>query len=280
MRIAVLGLGRMGHSVAERLSGSHDLVVWNRSPEKAKDLVGPRVRSADSAPEAVEDAEVVITSLADDEAVHDLLFGQADVGSRLPTPSVFVDASTISPSMSDRIEEALPRYVALPILGAPQAVRSGNAIYLAGGRAELVDGLAPVFDALGGSVKRYERPAHALVGKLAVNLLLLSGVVTLAESITIGRAGGLDDKQLRDLLGDTPMLAPGLSNRFDSVFAGSGDTWWPPPLAAKDARLAVDVAASNGTMLRLGPVIRAAYESAVEMGLGDEDMVSVARIYR
>lgn len=280
MKVAILGLGRMGHAVAERLAHSHELVVWNRSPEKAKDLVGPGVSRADRAPEAVRGADVVITSMPDDAAVDDLLFGEGGVGSALPAGSIYVDTSTISPSMSDRIDEALPHYVALPILGAPQAVRSGDAIYLAGGRTEHVEKLGPVLESLGGSVKCYARPAHALAGKLAVNLLLLSGVVTLAESITVGRAGGLDDSQLRDLLGDSPMLAPGLSNRFDAVFAGRGETWWPPPLAAKDAGLAVDVASTTGIALRLGPVIRAAYESATEMGLEDEDMVAVARLYR
>lgn len=279
MKIAVLGLGRMGHAVAERLSKRHDLVLWNRTAEKADDLVSAGATWADHPSDAIQGVEVVITSLADDAAVRDLLFGEGGVGSDLPADTTFVDASTISPALSLEIEAALPRYVALPILGAPQAVLSGDATYLAGGEDRLTDALSSVLGDLAGRVKRYPRPALACAGKLAVNLLLLSGIVTLAEAIAVGRAGGLDDEQLSDLLRSTPMLAPGLSNRFEGVFAGEGETWWPPPLAAKDARLAIDVAASEGTALRLAPVIRAAYETAIEMGLAEEDMVAVSRIY-
>jgi 3-hydroxyisobutyrate dehydrogenase len=270
----------MGHAVAERLSGKHDLVLWNRTPEKGEDLLGDRSTWANSPAEAVQSVDAVMTSLADDNALRDLLFGEQGLISSLPTETILVDTSTISPSLCAEIAEAVPRYVALPILGSPQAVGSGDAIYLAGGSDDLIDSLEPLLDALGGSHKRYRRPSLACAGKLAVNLLLLSGIVTLAEAIEVGRSGGLDDEELRDLLQATPMLAPGLSNRYEGVFAGQGETWWPPPLAAKDARLANDLATAGGTSLRLVPVLRAAYESAVEMGLADEDMVAVARIYR
>jgi 3-hydroxyisobutyrate dehydrogenase-like beta-hydroxyacid dehydrogenase len=280
MRVAVLGLGRMGHAVAERLSGRHDLVLWNRTREKASDLLGGRTTMAREPADAVGDADLVVTSMSDDGALEGLLSGDGHVESNLPDDAILVDTSTISPSLSARIEARIPRYVALPILGGPRAVRSGQATYLAGGRDVLQEGIAPLLQDLGGEVKRYERPSLACAGKVTVNLLLLSGIVTLAEAVTVGRAGGLDDDQLRDLLRGSPMLAPGLQNRFEGVFEGHGETWWPPPLAAKDASLAVGLAEANGTRLRLGPVIEAAYDSAVEMGLGGEDMVAVAQIYR
>jgi 3-hydroxyisobutyrate dehydrogenase len=280
VKIAVIGLGRMGHAVAERLSGQHDLVLWNRTPEKGKDLLGDGSTWADSPSDAVQGVDAVLTSLADDDALRELLFGEGRLASSLPIDTILVDASTISPALSAEIDEAVPRYVALPILGAPQAVRSGDATYLAGGKDELIDSLDPLLESLGGHHKRYQRPSLACAGKLAVNLLLLSGIVTLAEAIEVGRAGGLGEEELRDLLHSTPMLAPGLSNRYEGVFAGEGETWWPPPLAAKDARLANDLVRAGGTALRLTPVLRAAYESAVEMGLADQDIVAVARIYR
>jgi len=279
VKIAVIGLGRMGHAVAQRLSGEHDLVLWNRTSEKGSDLLGDHTTWADSPADAVQGVDAVVTSLADDDAVRDLLFGQEGLAAALPPETTLVDASTISPSLSAEIDETLPHYVALPILGAPQAVLSGDAMYLAGGSDELMDSLGPLFASLGGQHKRYGSPPLACAGKLAVNLLLLSGIVTLAEAIEVGRAGGLGDEELRDLLHSTPMLAPGLSNRYDGVFAGHGETWWPPPLAAKDARLANDLANAGGAKLRLTPVLQAAYESAVEIGLADEDMVAVARIY-
>jgi 3-hydroxyisobutyrate dehydrogenase len=159
-------------------------------------------------------------------------------------------------------------------------VRDGQATYLAGGDAGVIDGLEPVFDSLGGKVKRYDRPEKASTAKLAVNLMLLSGIVTVAEALTVGRSGGLTDDQLTDLLGDSPMLAPGLKNRFAALVDGAGPTWWTTVLAAKDARLATEVALAGGKELRLAPVVRDLFQAAADEGFDDEDIVAVVDLYR
>src|SRR2546423_1141734 len=110
------------------------------------------------------------------------------------------------------------------------------------GKAGVVDGLEPVLSSLSDRVRRYDTAPLALTAKLANNLLLLSGVVALAESFAVGRSGGLSDDQLRDLLGNSPLVAPGLKNRFEGVLTGSQEGWWTTLLGAKDAGLTVDIA--------------------------------------
>lgn len=280
MQIAVLGLGRMGQAVAQRLiEGGHDLTVWNRSPGKASDLVKAGAAEADRPDAAVGAADVVMVSLANDDAVRELILGTSPVreviGSR-----PYLETSTISPSLSTELGRSFDRFVALPILGAPQAVQEGRAIYLAGGDAAVVGQLDPVWASLGGTLKRYPSPELASAGKLAVNLLLLSGIVTLAEAITVGRAGGLDDEQLMDLLSDSPMLAPGLKNRFKGVVEGTGPIWWTTTLAAKDARLALELAGSADHKLPVATAVHDLYQAAADASLDEEDMVAVARLYQ
>jgi 3-hydroxyisobutyrate dehydrogenase-like beta-hydroxyacid dehydrogenase len=279
MKIAVLGLGRMGQALTLRLlDGDHELTIWNRSSGKTDELVTRGASGADSPEAAISGAEVVVVSLADDDAVRNLALGSADVqnaiGSRL-----YLETSTISPALSAELGRTFDRFVALPILGAPQAVRSGQATYLAGGEAKVIDQLDPVWHSLGGTLKRYPRPELASAGKLAVNLLLLSGIVTLAEALTVGRAGGLSDEQLTDLLESSPMLAPGFKNRFKGVVDGSGPAWWTTALAAKDARLAIEAARSAGHELPLATTVRDRYQGAAEASMDNQDMVAVARLY-
>jgi 3-hydroxyisobutyrate dehydrogenase-like beta-hydroxyacid dehydrogenase len=279
MNIAVLGLGRMGQALAHRLiDGDHDLTVWNRSKGRAGDLVEMGASEADSPDGAVSAAEVVIVSLANDDAVRGLTVRSRAVRNAIGSRP-YLETSTISPSLSAHLGRTYHGFVALPILGAPQAVRQGQATYLAGGQATLIGRLDPVWDSLGGTLKRYPGPELASAGKLAVNLLLLSGVVTLAEALTVGRAGGLNDEQLTDLLGNSPMLAPGLKNRFQGVIDGSGGGWWTNVLAAKDARLAIETAASAYRDLPVAAAVHDRYQAAVEAWMDDEDVVAVARLY-
>jgi 3-hydroxyisobutyrate dehydrogenase len=280
MKIAVLGLGRMGQAIAHRLQeGGHDLTVWNRTKGRTDELVTAGATEADSPGDAVAAVDMAITSLANDDAVRELALDAdgliAHMGSR-----PYVDASTISPDLSGELCTSSSSFVALPILGAPQAVRDGQATYLAGGDADVIDYLQPVLECLGGRLKRYDRPEKASTAKLAVNLMLLAGIAAVAEALTVGRAGELTDDQLTDLLGESPMLAPGMKNRFQALVEGSGPTWWTTVLAAKDARLATEVAVGRGKELRLAPVVRDLYQAAADGGFDDQDIIAVSNLYR
>ncbi len=104
MDIAVLGLGRMGHALAQRLlDEGHHVVVWNRSPGRAGDLVGAGAREAQSIADAAGAAEVAVTILADDDAVQHVALGDSGVRAALPDGALYVDASTVAPTTSDAL---------------------------------------------------------------------------------------------------------------------------------------------------------------------------------
>ena len=84
MRLAVLGMGKMGHAIAERLlGGGHDVTVWNRTPHKANDLVAQGAREAATPFGAAEETEATFASLADDAAVWNVVTGQDGVAAGL-----------------------------------------------------------------------------------------------------------------------------------------------------------------------------------------------------
>ena len=280
MDIAVLGMGRMGQAVAQRLlGGGHPVVVWNRSKGKADDVLAAGAEEAGSVAEAVEGAEVVITSLSDDDAVRQVALGEGGIRSAIGPEAVYADASTVSPFLAEALAAEFDRFVAMPILGAPAAVEAGEATYLIGGDPAMANRLKPVMDALSQRVQRYDTPRKAVGGKLANNLMLLAEVAALAEAVAVGRAGGLTDDELRRLLGDSPMLPPGIKNRFEGVLTGRQEPWWTTALGAKDAGLAVDAAAAAGIALPLGETARELYRDAAVTGDNDDDIVAIARRY-
>jgi 3-hydroxyisobutyrate dehydrogenase len=279
MDIAVLGMGRMGQALTRRLlDGGHRVTVWNRSKGRAGEAVSAGAREAESVSDAIDDVDVAITMLANDDAVRAVAFDQ--IRPSIAETTTYVDSSTVSPALSADLAGAFRRFVALPVLGSPAGVRAGQAILLAGGDAEVVDALEPMLSSLSQTVRRYDTAPLALTAKVTVNLLLLSGVVALAESVAVGRSGGLSDDQLRDLLGTTPMVAPGLKNRFEGVLTGSLDPWWTTVLGAKDAGLAVDIARGAGIELPSAEVVRDRYEKTASSGLDRDDIVAVSDLYR
>lgn len=280
MDIAVLGMGRMGRALAGRLlECGHQVAVWNRSKGKAAEIVSAGGREADSVADAVDGVDVTITMLANDDAVRDVALGE--LRSSIADKTIYVDCSTVSPALSGELAEAfLARFLAVPVIGSPLAVRAGQAVYLAGGNGGLVDRLSPVLSSLPSTVRRYETAPLALAAKLTNNLLLLSQVIALAESFAVGRSGGLTDDQLRELLGSSSLVAPGLKNRFEGVLAGSQEGWWSTVLGAKDAGLAIDIARGADVELPGATVMQQLYEKAAASGLGDADIAAVTQLYR
>jgi len=282
MRVALLGLGRIGTALAERLlDGEHELTVWNRTPEKAEPLRESGARVVSTSREAVDGVDVAMTMLANDDAVRAVALGDAGFLDVLGDSAVYVDCSTIAPALSEELATAAGpnRFLAMAIAGAPQAVRTGAAVYLAGGPADVLERVQPVTKTLGGTLRRFDRPREALSAKLANNLMLLAGVMALAEAFEVGRAGGLDDDALRKLLADNPTVPPALKNRFDGILTGEHESWWTTTLGAKDAALMVDHAASAGVDLPLTGTVRDGLSRAAERH-PDEDIVAIRSNYR
>jgi 3-hydroxyisobutyrate dehydrogenase len=124
-------------------------------------------------------------------------------------------------------------------------------------------------------------PPLPIAAKLATNLLLLSEVVALAESFAVGRSGGLNDDQLRELLGTSSTVPPGLKNRFESILTGSQDWWWTLVLGAKDAGLAIDIARGAEVDLPATEMVCRLYEKAAESGPDKKaDIAAVTQLYR
>jgi 3-hydroxyisobutyrate dehydrogenase-like beta-hydroxyacid dehydrogenase len=280
MDVTVLGMGQMGSALAARLLESgHRVAVWNRSKGKAAELVSAGAREASRVADAVRGVDVVITMLSDDAAVRAVALG--DLRSSIGDNTIYANCSTVSPELNGELAGAFPgRFVAMPIMGTPATVRAGKATYLAGGPGGVVDRLGPVLSSLSTTVRRYDTAAMATTAKLANNLLLLSEIIALAESVAVGRSGGLSDDQLRELLGNSPMVAPGIKNRFEGVLTGSSDGWWTIALGAKDAGLAIDVARRADVRLPEADAAKQVYERAAASGLDHADIAAVAELYR
>jgi 3-hydroxyisobutyrate dehydrogenase-like beta-hydroxyacid dehydrogenase len=278
---AVLGLGRMGRALAGRLLGAgHHVTVWNRTPGRAGSLTQHGAVEAGSIDEAVTGSQFVLTSLRGDDAVREVLLpdGQPLAG----LDGVVIDCSTVSPALSREEAGCYPdRFVACPIAGAPQAVEAGTALLIVGGAPDAVRAVEPVLSALSESRRSAgDDPGMAALTKLINNYLLLAGVAVLADAVAAGQASGFTDAELRDLLHELPVVAPGLKNRIDGLLGADHQGWFSVDLGSKDLDLFATVADGGGVRLGVLDAAQARYREASALGLGDRDLTAVIESLR
>jgi 3-hydroxyisobutyrate dehydrogenase-like beta-hydroxyacid dehydrogenase len=282
MRTAVLGMGHMGRAIAGRLlGGGHEVTVWNRTADRAVELVALGAAEAATAADAVMGAEAVFISLADDTAVRSVV--SETLLARLGD-AVLVDASTVSPQTTAELAAAVPRRsLAAPILGSPAAVAAGEAAYLIAGERAAYDRLAPAFETLAEETRRLyfgEDATLASTLKLLSNYLLMSGIAALSEVVATAQAAGLPDAMISAYFGQLPLVAPALRNRLEDVVSGDHQGWFATRLGAKDMRLAAELGASHGLALPIAQAIGRRYEEASAAGWADADIGAVIELLR
>jgi 3-hydroxyisobutyrate dehydrogenase-like beta-hydroxyacid dehydrogenase len=278
MRVAVLGLGKMGWAFASRaLDRGHQVTVWNRSPGRAGELVAAGATEAERPAEAVAGAEVVLVSLADDAAVIDVCLGADGALAALPEDAILADLSTVAPATARRLAEAGPagRVLDAPVMGAPAAVARGEGRFLLGGAAETIERLASLWNDLGSGYVHCGLPGAGATMKLLSNLLLISGVTVLAEAIATARGHGVTDDLLRTVFGDSAVLSAASRMRLDSLLDESHPGWFAPPLARKDVRLAIGLAEEAGVPVRIGPATEQLLTSVIDTGDQWQDFAAV-----
>ena len=184
MRVALLGTGKMGAAIAQRLAGAgFDLVLWNRTLERARSLGVGRVE-ADPA-QAAAGAEVVLSILTDARAVREVYAGLEPAEGQ-----VFVEMSTAGPDVLEELAERFAHLVAAPIAGSVPAIEQGTAVVLAGGEESDVEKAKPVLAAFGQPTYVGSRREAATL-KLLNNSMLAAVSLAAAELLVAAEHAGL-----------------------------------------------------------------------------------------
>lgn len=277
-RVAILGTGRMGTALAQRLAQAGiEPTLWNRTRARAEQVGVGRVVATPA--DAVRDAEVVITSLTGADAVRAAYGGPAGALAAAHG-QVFVEMSTSGPELLAELEPQLAAtgstLIDAPILGAPTVVLGGGAAILVGGTAADVEHVRPVLGLLG-EVRHVGAPGSGARLKLVANSML--GVVTMAaaELQTAGEAAGLDRN---DVFAVLARLAPSLEMRR----AGFVDRRHEPTLFAvrdldKDLHLALEMFHRSEAQAPVTALVRDLVDEAAA-DVADLDITAVITRYR
>jgi 3-hydroxyisobutyrate dehydrogenase len=278
--IAVLGTGVMGAPMARNLArAGHEVRAWNRSPDKAAPLRDDGVDVRDDPAAAAAGADVVMTMLADADAVLGVA-GRAG----LSAGQVWWQASTVGLEGIERCD-ALARetgaaLVDAPVLGTRLPAEQGNLVVLASGPDGALETCAPFFDAVGARTLRLGAAGAGTRLKLAVNAWVLTITAGAAETLALAEALGLDPAQVFEALDGGPLDLPYFRMKGKLMLEDEFPPSFALALAAKDARLVAEAADRHGADLPLARAVAAQMTRGAESGLGDEDMAVVYRLAR
>jgi 3-hydroxyisobutyrate dehydrogenase-like beta-hydroxyacid dehydrogenase len=284
MRIGFIGLGKMGSAMARNLlRAGHQVAVYNRSRQKAEALAGEGARAADSTADACRESQAVMTMLADDQAVEQVVFGENGVASGLAKGAVHISSSTIGTVLARRLaaEHALrgQGYLSAPVFGRPDAAESRKLIVVAAGPSELVEFCRPLFDAIGRQTSvAGSEPWQANAVKLCGNFMLASMIEAFGEAFGLLRKAGVDPHVFLEIVNG--LFASPVYGNYGRIIA---DEQFSPAgfalkLGLKDVRLALETAEECAAPMPLASLIRDHFLSAMAHGQAELDWSSVARV--
>lgn len=248
MEVGFVGLGHMGSEMAaDLLKAGHRVTVWNRTALRAEALAKQGAAVASTLADACR-GDAVVTMLADDAAVDEVVFGTGGVLASLPKAALHVSSSTISPVLADRLTEAHAdagqRFVSAPVFGRPDVAAAGKLFVIAAGAAKDIASAAPILDAIGQRTFEISHtPSLANLIKLSGNFLIASVFETLGEAMALVSKAGIDRHRYLEVLTSTLFGAPVYKTYgglvADRKFEPAG---FAAPLGHKDIRLVLAAA--------------------------------------
>ncbi|OBI53437.1 6-phosphogluconate dehydrogenase [Mycobacterium kyorinense] len=284
MEIGFIGLGNMGSGMAANLvKAGHAVTVYNRSPAKAETLAQQGATPARTVADAC-GGDVVVTMLADDPAVEDVVFGERGVLSSLPAGATHVSASTISVELSNRLTAAHAHagqhYVAAPVFGRPEAAAAAKLFVVAAGPPQVLESLAPLFEAIGQRTFVVSEQQHAAnLVKLSGNFLIASVIESIGEAVALVGKAGVDPLHYVDILTSTLFSAPAYQTYGKLIaqqeFEPAG---FAATLGLKDVRLVLAAAEELAVPLPLASLLRDRFLTLLANGGGHLDWSAIATL--
>ena len=286
--IGFIGLGHMGMAMAANLAAAgRRVMAYVRRPEQMGKLVALGLKPTTDI-SGLFHCEIVISMLPDDDAVHDVVFGRADLGiegmaSGLMPGAIHLSMSTISTAAASRLASEHGRhgqgYVAAPVFGNPDAARARQLFIVAAGNASDIERCQPIFDNLGQQTFVVGTdPGHANLIKLLGNMMTATALEMLGEVVAVARKRGLDPKLFIDFLTSTMFGSRVHKIYGDKIVRQSYAPGFVMPLVLKDVRLALAEAENAGAPMPSVSVVRDRLITGIARGYAGLDWTALGLI--
>ncbi len=284
-RIGVVGVGRMGSNIARHLKddGFTVSVVYDVAGDLASSLASELgCEASDTLAGVTVGADVVITVVTDDAAMH-AIFG--DSGDSLldgASGRVFINCATITPQVHVDVEAACEKVGASSLEGCMASsitqAREGTLYLMCGGKQAVFDQVKPILDSMSTDLKYIGTSGQAAQVKALVNMVMNINTAGLAEGLGLGSALGLDLEILMQVFSQTGANSRVLETDGEDMVARDHECYFSSAHAAKDSGIALSLANEHGLNLPLAVATKAQFGKMIEVGKGELDKSGVAEL--
>ncbi len=281
-RLGFIGIGNMGSRMARRLlEHGYQLIAYNRSRDAAEALVKNGATVADTIAELASEANVILSSLTNDDAVKSVYTDPEGVFAHVRRGSAIIEMSTVLPATSRKLynlsREAGVRFLDSPVSGSTPAAEEGTLTLFCGGDEELFQAAQPIFGAIAKQYFYLGSRGSGTAMKLVANTLLGVGMQAIAESVALGQKEGLDRHRLLEVLSHTAVIAPAHLGKLPRADAGDYSAQFAIRLMNKDFGLVLETATAAKVPM---PATAAAFQMNVaELNEGkEEDFSAVIKL--
>jgi 3-hydroxyisobutyrate dehydrogenase/glyoxylate/succinic semialdehyde reductase len=280
MKIGFIGLGIMGSRMAADLQkNGHPLVLFNRTPAKAKPLVGPYGTLADSPATLAEQVDILFTMLASPAAVQESALGDNGFLDHLRSNAIWVDCSSVNPSFSKRMATQAARrsvrFVDAPVTGSAGPAAEAKLVFWIGAEPADLETIRPLLLCMGSRIFHVGGQGMGTSMKMVVNVLLGNAMAAFAEAMALGQGLGISRAVLFDSLLGTPAVAPFLESKRDKIESGNYEAEFPLRWQQKDLHLAAVSAFDSGVAMPITNAAKELYRLAMMKGHALEDFSAI-----
>ena len=284
MKVGLVGLGRMGSAIAQRLGERGcGVIAWDQN-SKAMAAQGNRVHAVGSPRAVAESADVVLSIITEDKGVRRVFTGADGFLAANVAGKLFVEMSTLQPAthreLAPQVAAGGARLIDSPVLGSIPTVREGKLVALVGGEAGDVARARSVLDHLTRRVAHLGPNGAGCAMKLAVNLGMAVYLQALAESLALGTSEGLGVDQMLDIFSDAVTATPWLKGKLPVLRGETSDITLDISTTRKDVLSAIATGARNGVAMPATSGALASLAAAVAGGWGEKDLAEVPRFFR
>jgi 3-hydroxyisobutyrate dehydrogenase len=284
VKVGLIGLGRMGSAIAQRLGERGcEVIAWDQN-SKAMAAQGNRVRAVDSPRAVAESADVVLSIITEDKGVRRVFTGADGFLAANVAGKLFIEMSTLQPAthreLAPQVAARGARLIDSPVLGSIPTVREGKLVALIGGEADDVARALSVLDHLTRRVAHIGPNGAGCAMKLAVNLGMAVYLQALAESLALGTSEGLGIDQMLDIFSDAVTATPWLKGKLPVLRGEPSDITLDIRTMRKDVLSAIATGARNGVAMPATSGALASLAAAVAGGWGEKDLAEVPRFFR
>ncbi len=274
----------MGYPMARNLlRAGHEVALWSHTAAKARQLAADEKAVCCETPRQVgERAEYIFLCVGDTEMATQVILGDDGLIHGVRPGAIVADASTISPSQSRKIGQALKGrgvdFLDAPCTGSTPGAEGGTLTFMIGGDTAVFERMKPYFDPMGKRLYFCGGPGMGLQAKLSQNLILSNILMAFNEGMVLATKGGVDPKLMLDILENSAARSGLISYKAPFVFRRDFQANFSVKWMDKDVGLVLELAKELGVPLLLSGLTRQLFQTAIAEGYGDEDMCSTIKV--